>query len=75
MRRKQLKGGINMATYIININERTTFGKQLLLFLSGIGVIVEPKKKGSLDEAIEDYKTGRTTKCKDFEDYLKKINS
>lgn len=64
-----------MATYTININERTNFGKQLLLFLTGIGAIVEPKKKGSLYEAVEDYKSGRTTKCKDFDEYLKKINS
>lgn len=63
-----------MATYTININERTTFGKQLLLFLKGLGIIVESPKKGSLSEAIADYKTGNTTKCKDFDDYLKKIN-
>lgn len=64
-----------MATYIININEKTIFGKQLLLFLTGIGAIVKPKKKGSIEEAIGDYREGRTTKCKDFDDYLKKINS
>ena len=63
-----------MATYTININERTTFGKQLLLFLNGIGAIVDTPKKGSIKEAIADYKAGRTTKCKDFDDYLKKIN-
>jgi hypothetical protein len=63
-----------MATYTININERTTFGKQLLLFLKGLGIIVETPKKGSLNEAIADFKTGNTTKCKDFDDYLKKIN-
>ena len=63
-----------MATYTINNNERTTFGKQLLLFLKGLGIIVESPKKGSFSEAIADYKTGNTTKCKDFDDYLKKIN-
>ena len=31
-------------------------------------------RKG-LDEAINDVKNGRTTKCEDFDDYLKKINS
>jgi len=35
-----------MGTYTININERTTFGKQLLLFLKSLGIIVESPKKG-----------------------------
>ena len=64
-----------MATYTININERTSAGKALLNYLLSIGAIVEPKKKGSIEEAIQDYESGRTTKCKDFDDYLKKINS
>ncbi len=64
-----------MATYTININERTNFGKQLFLFLNGLGIIEEKPKKGTIYEALEDYKAGRTIKCKDFEDYLKKIRS
>lgn len=64
-----------MAIYTININERTNFGKQLLLFLNGLGVIKEKPKKGTIYEALEDYKAGRTLKCKDFNDYLKKIKS
>lgn len=64
-----------MATYTIKINERTTFGKQLLLFLTGLGLISEAPKATPIDEAIDDYKKGRSTKCKDFDDYLKKINA
>ena len=33
------------------------------------------KKKSGLDEAIDDFKNGRTVKCRDFDDYLEKINS
>ena len=32
-------------------------------------------KKTGLDEAIDDFKNGRTTKCRDFNDYLEKINA
>ena len=46
-----------------------------LLKLDGISKARTKKKKSGLDEAIDDFKNGRTTKCKDFDDYLKKINS
>jgi len=46
-----------------------------LLKLDGISKAKTKKKKSGLDEAIDDFKNGRTTKCKDFDDYLKKINS
>lgn len=32
-------------------------------------------KKSGLDEAIDDFENGRTTKCRDFNDYLEKINA
>ncbi len=32
-------------------------------------------KKTGLDEAIDDFKHGRTTKCRDFNEYLEKINA
>lgn len=67
-----------MATYSVNINERTNAGKALLEYLLSLGVInTKPKathRKG-LDEAIEDVKHGRTTHCDSFNEYLKQINS
>ena len=45
-----------------------------LLKLDGISKEKKKKKKSGLDEAIDDFKNGRTTKCRDFDDYLKKIN-
>ena len=32
-------------------------------------------KRNGLDEAIDDFKNGRTTKCRDFDDYMEKINA
>ncbi len=45
-----------------------------LLKLDGVSKIKTSRKKNGLDEAIDDFKQGRTTKCSDFDDYLKKIN-
>ena len=67
-----------MATYTLTINERTNAGKALLEYLFSIGVInAKPKATRSkgLDEAIEDVKHGRTTRCDSFDDYLNKINA
>lgn len=66
-----------MATYSLNINERTANGKALLNYLMSIGVVEpsRPCRKRGIDKAIEDFETGNTVKCKDFDDYLKKVNS
>lgn len=66
-----------MATYTINLNERTSAGKALLNYLFSLGVLNrEPaRRKRGIDQAIEDFNTGNTVKCKDFDDYLKKVNS
>ena len=45
-----------------------------LLKLDGIRKL-KTKKKSGLDEAIDDFKNGRTIKCKDFDDYLEKVNA
>ena len=45
-----------------------------LLKFDGISKVRTTKKKSGLDEAIDDFKKGNTVKCRDFEDYLKKIN-
>ena len=63
-----------MATYTININEKSQTGKKLVDFLKSLsGVVsIKPQKINSLDEAIEEMETGKITKCKDYNDYLKK---
>lgn len=64
-----------MATYTIKINEKTQAGKKLVNLLKSLEVVtsMKPAKTNDLDQAIEEMKTGKTTKCKDFNDYLKKI--
>ena len=63
-----------MATYTIDINENSKAGKKLLDFLKSLSdvVSIKPQKISSLDEAIEEMETGKTTKCNDYNDYLKK---
>ena len=46
-----------------------------LLKFDGISKVRATTKKSGLDEAIDDFKHGRTTKCRDFDDYLEKINA
>ena len=46
-----------------------------LLKLDGISKAKTKKRKSGLDEAIDDFKKGRTVKCRDFDDYLEKINA
>lgn len=46
-----------------------------LLKLDGIRKLKTTKKKSGLDEAIDDFKNGRTINCKDFDDYLEKVNA
>ena len=46
-----------------------------LLKLDGISKVKTSKRSKGIDEAIDDFQNGRTTKCRDFEDYLKKINA
>ena len=63
-----------MATYNIDIDENSKAGKKLLDFLKSLSAVVsiKPQKISSLDEAIEEMETGKTTKCNDYNDYLKK---
>jgi hypothetical protein len=64
-----------MATYTIEINEKTQTGKKLLDFLLSLGFvkITKTERIKGLDDAIKEMKTGKTTKCKDYDDYLKKV--
>lgn len=65
-----------MATITVQYDARNTAFKHVInLILSLGGKITQVEKKSGIDEAIDDIKNGRTEKCKDFNDYLSKINS
>lgn len=55
-----------MATYTININERTSSGKALMAYLKALGVLLHKvpstKKKSSYARSQEDIKAGRVEK-------------
>jgi hypothetical protein len=63
----------------IRINEKTKKGKLVLALIRemGVGRIVgEPNDNTpnqTTIDAMEEAKTGKTIKCNDFEDYLKKV--
>ena len=72
------KKGKAMATITLQYDARNTIFKQLIqLFISlgGKVKIEDEEKNGTIREAIKDYESGNSVKCKDFDDYLVKINS
>ena len=69
-----------METITLKYNANNPAIKGLIAALLKFDDVVKVKtptkaKKNGLDEAIDDFKNGRTTKCRDFNDYLEKINA
>ena len=64
-----------MATYTININERTKTGKNLIEFLKTLKGVVSIKSVSGLDEAMDDVRAGNVYKAKDSKDLFKKCLS
>jgi hypothetical protein len=65
-----------MATYAVNINERTQAGKSLYLYLSSLGVISErlvQRRRPAIDEALEDVRKGRVYKAESVDAMFKQI--
>lgn len=70
-----------MATYTININERTSAGKALLDYLISLGVIIKNKAKTREEtsgynetlQAIKEMKEGKVVRYKNFEDFKNKM--
>ena len=65
-----------MATYIVNINEKTNTGKSLLGYLRNLGVVMEGNIKepnATTLKAISEFRTGKVIRCKNFEDYKRKM--
>ena len=69
-----------MATYTINIDERTAAGKSLLNYLRAIGILLdntrenEAKGKASTLQAIKDAEKGRVTTYASFDDFKRAMN-
>ena len=64
-----------MATYTINIDEKTDTGRNLVAFLRSMKDVVsftDIKKRTGLDEAFEDKKEGRVFDAKDAADLIDK---
>ena len=67
-----------MATYIINVNERTKAGKSLVQYLRALGLIKSPESKDRFDptdcdayrEAMEDVAEGRVYHADNVEDMM-----
>lgn len=64
-----------MATVILQYDGRSAAMKKLIeLFVTLGGIVTEQKetkrKKGSIDEAIAEYRAGRTHKAKDAHDLI-----
>lgn len=70
-----------MATYTININERTSAGKALLNYLLSLGVISKSNAKtkaatNGYDEtlqAIKEVEEGKVVRYNNFDDFKKRM--
>ena len=65
-----------MATYVININERTNTGKSLLGYLRSLVVIIEdetPKFNATTKKAFQEAKQGKVTRYNSFNDLLNEV--
>ena len=65
-----------MATYAVNINERTQAGKSLFIYLNSLGVIAERLKKNrspGIDEALADVRAGRVYRAENVDAMFKQI--
>ena len=65
-----------MATYAVNINERTQAGKSLFLYLSSLGVITErltQHRRAGIDEALDDVRNGRVYQADSVDAMFKQI--
>ena len=65
-----------MATYTININEKTEIGKGLVALLKKLGYIKPEKStltRPAIDESLADIKAGMVHTYKDTDDFFEKI--
>ena len=72
----QLKTRTIMATYAVNINERTQAGKSLFLYLNSLGVITErlaQRRRPGIDEALDDVRNGRVYQADSVDAMFKQI--
>mgnify|MGYP003327645301 CR=1 FL=1 len=65
-----------MASYAIQINEKTNAGQCLLQYLQSLGVVIErlkPVRKTGIDKALEDVKAGRVNTYESVDDMFEKL--
>lgn len=65
-----------MATYTININERTKEGCNIVDYLRGKGLIPTPqtdKGKAATRRALNELREGKVTRCQTFDYYLDSV--
>ncbi len=65
-----------MATYTININERTKEGRSIVDYLRGKGLIPTPQTdngKEATRRALNELREGKVTRCQTFDYYLDSV--
>ena len=73
---KNKERNLVMATYTITVNERSTSGKALMVYLKALGVLthkLSPKSKSSYLRAQEDKLAGRVEKFASSEEMFQSL--
>lgn len=61
-----------MATITLDYDAKNTMAQRTVEYVLSTGLF-KAKTKNRVDIAIDELSKGKTYKCKDFDDYLKKI--
>lgn len=64
-----------MATILLKYDARNNTARKALDFILSLKIFEVEEHKTELQKAIEEVEAGKTTKCKDFSDFVRKINS
>jgi hypothetical protein len=68
-----------MAAITLEYNIRNEIARKTIEYVVSLGIFKVRSatnvttKETALDQAIEDIKTGKTVRCENFDDYLKKV--
>lgn len=62
-----------MATITLKFDSRNSIAKKTLDYIVSLGVFEIEKTNPVTLKAIKEMQNGKTVKCKDFNDYLKKV--
>lgn len=63
-----------MTTILLKYDENNSLAQKAIELIKEMKIFMIEESMNELDKAMKEAKEGKTTKCKDFDDFLDKIN-